>query len=324
MKHILRRAALAALIALCGVLAAPGLTEGPPIVDDAFKITFITAEFNDNWEEYAGEAPSRKADDCPGYFLRVYVMDGAATDDMDRLTDRTIFWHLVDPAGNIYTQTQGSYYQTDGLYRELNMVFRCSEPVGPAHFDPGELTLEADWGGPTYALDGVPQDEPAEGPDPTPEPTETPEDIDRVNALFKDYKSRAIPQKVVEPVLTGRLAVVVYRDWDDQAPVISYRDDLYVRDRIPADRLAASLEEADTLVFIWPEFESVGMYDSGAFAHRCMTKVGVIDLAGDSAYLPETVATNDPPATVHDRKAHSGNYEPATAVGRIVGLLEEK
>ncbi|MBQ7680032.1 MAG: hypothetical protein IJT34_09320 [Butyrivibrio sp.] len=119
------------------------------------------------------------------------------------------------------------------------------------------------------------------------------------------------------------LAVVVYEDWNDEAPVISCRDDRYVSGRIPADRLADDIDGADMIVFVWPEYKSVGMYSSGSVATRCMTKVCVYDQNQNALFLSETVATNDPPKTVHDQMSHSGSFEPFAGIEWIVERLKE-
>ena len=250
-------------------------------------------------------------------------MDLAASSSNDRLSEQMRGWHLVDPDGHNYNMGTSKFYETDGKYRDLILIFKGEKPVaGGTPYAPEQLTLALDWGGETCPLDGVPQDEPAPGPEPTPAPTEPPEDVQRLNALRAEYVSHAGSYRVVDPVLRGKLLVAVYRDWDDQDPVLSCDDDRYVRDRIPAERLAASLDEADALVLIWPEYESVGIYNTGAVATLCRTRIGAVDLTEDATYYPQTVAENDPPQTVHDREAHSGAYEPLTAVELAAEWLE--
>ena len=138
---------------------------------NAFKVTFITADFKENWAEYAGpDAPPPDASN-PRYCLRLYVLDAAATDKYDKLSDQLLFWHLLDPMGNIYYCTSGSYYKTDGLYRDLIMIFKCSEPRnGSTRNEPGEMSLATGCQDELIPLEGVPQDVPVLGPEPTPEP----------------------------------------------------------------------------------------------------------------------------------------------------------
>lgn len=312
------------LLTLCLLATAVGHAEGAVIVKDAFKITFITADFRDNWAEYAGgDSPSPDAA-RPQYCLRVYVMDRAATSSYNRLSDQLRGWHLLDPDGNIYDSTSGSYYQTDGLYRDLIMIFKRAEPLaGAVRYEPGDMLLATDWKSEAIPLDSVPQDVPETGPEPTPVPTEPPDDVLRANGLLAAIKAGTADRQEEAPILTGKLAVVVYRDWDDEDPVLSYQDDRFVRDSIPGERLAEDFDSADMVVFIWPEFKSVGMYSSGAIATRCMTKVCVYDQKADKLFLPETVATNEPPKTVNDRKSHSGNFEPFTGVDWIAERLGE-
>lgn len=313
----------ALILALCQLaLAIPALAEDPVIVKDAFKLTFVTADFRENWAEYAGsDAPSPNASK-PQYCLRVYVMDRAATDNYNRLSEKLRDWHLVDPDGNIYDSTSGSYYQTDGLYRDLILIFQRSEPLnGKTRYEPGEMLLATEWKGETLSLDGVPQDVPAVGADPTPMPTEPPYDVQWANGLLATIKADIAIRQEEAPPLAGKLAVAVYEEWDDEDPVFSYRDDRFVRDRIPAERLAEDIDSADMIVLIWPEFEAVGMYNSGSFAHRCMTRVCVYDQNQNEFFLPETVASNDPPKTVYDQKTHSGAFEPFTAVDWIAQRL---
>ena len=318
------RKCILALLALCLLAGSVGYAEDTVIVKDAFKITLITADFMDNWKEYAGSRPPSPNAEQPQYCLRVYVMDRAATSSYDRLSEMLRGWHLLDPDGNVYDFASGAYYQTDDLYRDLILIFRRSKPLaGGVRFEPGDMLLATDWKSEAISLDAVPRDTPASGPDPTPEPTEPPYDVMRANRLLATVKADIGVRKEKAPILAGKLVVAVYEDWDDEDPVLSYQDDRFVRDRIPVERLAEDFNSADMVVLIWPEFKSVGMYSSGAIATRCMTKVCVYDQNLNDMFLPETVATNDPPKTVHDQKSHSGDFEPFAGVDWIVERLGE-
>ena len=308
---------------LCLLVCAIGQAEAPVIVEDAYKLTFVTADFEDNWAEYAGSGAPLPNVSKPQYCLRVYVMDPAATGNYDRLSDQLRGWHMVDPDGNLYDCTSGSYYQTDGLYRDLILIFQRSEPLAEnTRYAPGEMLLATQWQGETIPLDGVPRDTPAVGADPTPPPTEPPYDIQLATGMLYTIKGQSDIRREETPSLTGKLAVAVYEDWDDTDPVLSYRDDRFVDGRIPPEYLAQDMDSADMLVLIWPEFEAVGMYNSGSFAHRCMTRVCVYDIDRFEPILLETVAANDPPQTVNDRETHSGAFEPFTAVDWISARLE--
>ena len=318
------RKCILALLALCLLFSSAGHAEDTVIVKDSLKITFITADFKDNWEEYAGYNPPAPNAECPQYCLRIYVMDRAATSKYNRVSDMLRGWHLLDPDGNIYNYTGGDFYQTDDLYRDLILLFQRSEPLaGGVRFEPGDMLLATDWKSEAIPLGTVPQDMPAAGPEPTPEPTEPPYDVLRANGLLATVKANIGIRQEKAPILAGKLVVAVYEDWDDEDPVLSYQDNRFVRDRIPSERLAEDFDSADMIVLIWPEFKSVGMYSSGSIATRCMTKVCVYDQNQNVMFLPETVATNEPPKTVHDQKSHSGNFEPFTGVNWILERLGE-
>ena len=92
MKRMLCIAALTALLALGLVPFAGALAEEGVVVDDVFKITFITAEFNDNWTEYTGERVTASATTNPHYGLRIYVLDPAASSSSDLLSERMRGW----------------------------------------------------------------------------------------------------------------------------------------------------------------------------------------------------------------------------------------
>ena len=75
-----------ALLTLCLLVCAVGHAESARIVKNAFKVTFMTADFKENWGKYAGPDALPPDASNPRYCLRLYVLDAAATDKYDKLS----------------------------------------------------------------------------------------------------------------------------------------------------------------------------------------------------------------------------------------------
>ena len=164
---------------------------------------------------------------------------------------------------------------------------------------------------PTPEPTATPTPEPTE--EPTPEPTEEPtpeplpEDIAWMNGYYERLKA-ADAAMLSEGDLPGAKCVIaVYAGEEDTHPQTSLRQDETELDfsRFPGERLAASMEEADTLILVYPEYKYVGayLYDiTGRFplveANETSTKVCVADVRRDVIHAPVVIAVNDPPESV--------------------------
>ena len=99
--------------------------------------------------------------------------------------------------------------------------------------------------------------------------------------------------------------------------------------RVPAGRLAATFDEADTLVLIYADYKVVGQYTPMVRARKTYTKVCVADLRQDVLYKPFDAVVTDPPRSVTIRTmngipttgAFSGDFEPQQAIDKVAGVL---
>ncbi len=152
-------------------------------------------------------------------------------------------------------------------------------------------------------------------------PSDPMQDLQEVNTLYNAYRNETIIRILYrEPSYGAKLAIAVYRNPDEETPLLSWQEDDYFSE-IPEERLASGLEEADTIVLIWPEYRSAGKYSSGAAAYRCITWIAVYDRVNDIAYVKEEAASDDPPRHVTNRLDHSGSFRPAEALRQLAERL---
>ncbi|MGF7011437.1 hypothetical protein M2146_001982 [Lachnospiraceae bacterium PF1-22] len=94
---------------------------------------------------------------------------------------------------------------------------------------------------------------------------------------------------------------------------------------IPAERLAKSLEEADTVALVYGYYESVGFYTGGGIANKTYTMVVTVDMRDNEAVASHLVATENPPQTItiHNNlpTGASGELKKKDAMNYLLGLL---
>lgn len=94
----------------------------------------------------------------------------------------------------------------------------------------------------------------------------------------------------------------------------------------PLDRMATSMEEADTLILIYPYYETVGFYSNGGgSASRVSTIVTTVDIKNGNEYASYVVAKEDPPEeiTIYNNipTGGSGEFKRQEAIDYAIGLL---
>ena len=163
------------------------------------------------------------------------------------------------------------------------------------------------------------------------EETPTPGQIEaeRLREYVKRAQDSGTAFETAEPDYSGK-AVIFYTEGGNiytsmaQEPKLNYR-------AVPASKLAHSLDEADLLIAIYPDYKVVGHYTPQVQARKTYTRFCVIDPRGDVFYKPVTAAENDPPRTVKLRTMngvpmkifYSGDFEPQKAVDQIAAKLKK-
>ena len=160
----------------------------------------------------------------------------------------------------------------------------------------------------------------------TPEPTATPEPKSGLQVLLEDrlqkFKDRSLSAGDEIPALEGQVYIAVFNssellETSDEAAQTG--SDFH---EIPAARLAASYEEADTVLLIYRGSRQVGYYSTGGIALRVYTNVAVIHGSSEKKVC---VAVNEPPEKIAAITGNggAGEYEPETALRLIAEKLAE-
>lgn len=138
------------------------------------------------------------------------------------------------------------------------------------------------------------------------EPVDDPDGIVRINGFYTQMKQTMERDKVELRVPEGKCVIAVYESEDSSTPKTSLQREESGLDLsgIPSERLAGSMEEADTLIFIYPGYGVVGAYQyvtKGVplvTARKTYTYVCLVDVRKNEIGTPVTVAVTDPPQTV--------------------------
>lgn len=194
-------------------------------------------------------------------------------------------------------------------------------------FERDELSLDMD--GQVYPLKSVPDSDTysselfTPGPTATPEPTPTPDpEVVRLQTLLEEFCGREHSVLDEMPALNGKLYIVLF----DSSNQPETSDEAAINGTdfhgVPAEFLASSYDEADTVLLIYEKYKQIGHYSTGGPAFRVFTDVAVI--CGDEEQLV-CVAANDPPEKIQGTigAGASGNYEPETALEMIVEKMNE-
>ena len=123
-----------------------------------------------------------------------------------------------------------------------------------------------------------------------------------------------------------KLAVMVFSDQD-----VVWKTSLSAEDGIaemlPADRLAASWDEADTVALISRKTTVVGNYSGHGTARRVDTLLTIVDQTQGATYATATVFSSDPPDSIETNSLYAGGaegtYEYEKAIGQIAQALAD-
>ena len=316
-------AVLIALCVLASVLPAPA--EEPVVFLVDIEIVFAISECDENWEALTGEAPAEDPSVCTRYYLRLRAPGDASEESYDSFCRRLSKCHVVNYRGYTFDFQSASIVSVNSGTVELGAVFyRAAQPGDTTIIIPAQrCELRIDGRREVYSLRNVPVDDQGNRlPEPTPIPPEDPEKLARLNGLFGLTRAQIVIQEG-EPEYGEKLVFAVYKDYEDEDPVLSYRSNRYTYDCIPEERLAKSLDEADTIVFIWAEYDLVGHYTNGLTAEKCRMMVGVYNLKEDCIYKSFKALSSDPPHTLRGDASNRGEYTPREVVKLIAELLAE-
>lgn len=151
-----------------------------------------------------------------------------------------------------------------------------------------------------------------------------PEYCEPAERLLRQSDQGQLPVLNEEIQFGEKIAVVVFDSQDTVWKTTLDTSDP-VRDLFPAQRLAASWEEADTLVLIRRNAVTVGNYGTHGSAKRVDALVTVVDMGRTAMYPVYTAASGDPPASISTNSAYTGGaegeYKYAEAVEQIAQKL---
>ena len=158
----------------------------------------------------------------------------------------------------------------------------------------------------------------------TPAPDAVP--YGRIREYFNRAQNAETDFETGQPAYKGKIVFAVS---DGNLHTSLSEEPKYDFSRIPQGRLAASFDEADTLVLIYADYKVVGQYTPMVRARKTYTKVCVADLRQDVLYKPFDAVVTDPPRSVTIRTmngipttgAFSGDFEPQQAIDKVAGVL---
>ncbi len=125
-----------------------------------------------------------------------------------------------------------------------------------------------------------------------------------------------------DPRYGKKLAVMVFSDQD-----VVWKTSLNAEDGIaemlPSDRLAASWDEADTVVLISRKTTVVGHYSGRGSARRVDTLLTIVDQAQGAMYATVTAFSSDPPSSIKTNSLYAGGAEGTYEYEKAVGLIAQ-
>ena len=117
----------------------------------------------------------------------------------------------------------------------------------------------------------------------------------RIREYFNRAQNAETDFETGQPAYKGKIVFAVS---DGNLHTSLSEEPKYDFSRIPQGRLAASFDEADTLVLIYADYKVVGQYTPMVRARKTYTKVCVADLRQDVLYKPFDAVVTDPPRSV--------------------------
>lgn len=139
--------------------------------------------------------------------------------------------------------------------------------------------------------------------------------------LYRQIDDKKMPELPGDPVLGRKIAVLIH----DSSTFKTSLESMLSGEAfygLPRDRLAASMDEADTAVIVYRVGKLVGRYTNGVLAFGTSTMVAVVDLARGAMYAPYAAAYEAPPSTINRFGSNTGRFLPENALTNVARLLE--
>lgn len=211
-------------------------------------------------------------------------------------------------------------FSTDETPTRTLLLYRCKEAL-----DRSDLLLNLD--GQSWSPEVIPDETSysanlfTPGPTATPEPTPAPDpETVRLQAMLEDFRSGEHERTDELPAPEGKVSIIFF-DPDEQ-PETSDEAARTGTDfhGIPAEYLALSAEEADTVYMIYRRESYIGNYSNGGPAFRAFTNIAMIHGTDEQLYR---AAVNDPPEKIQAGPGSGavGEYEPEKAFAAILEKL---
>ena len=166
----------------------------------------------------------------------------------------------------------------------------------------------------------------------------------RSNNMLYQFDTTAKIEYVYDLLLNGQLEILseeakfsgkmIFLTEDGETNLNSSESLLFDEDfyGIPEKFLAKRFNDADTLVFIYPEYSYKGSYTNGAEAWAVYTKVSVVNLNTMTAYQAYTAYSDEPPKDLEisdlsenaAQEGYTGTFYPEKAIEQIASQLNDK
>lgn len=150
---------------------------------------------------------------------------------------------------------------------------------------------------------------------------EAQDDATLLKQWYEKVEDNSITRLKSTPAYAGKLVIAIYGSGggDPETSLAAGTEGFH---GVGKEWLADSVKEAETLVIIHRDGESVGFYRGGGPAIRTKTQITVIDLVRGKAYPTTTAIATEPPTTTRNGLAGaSGNYLPEKAMEQLTEKL---
>lgn len=149
----------------------------------------------------------------------------------------------------------------------------------------------------------------------------------QLNDWYGKVCQKKLPILAGNPAYEARLVFAIYQGENDKKPKTSLEDRWhrlnYFSD-IDSAWLAFELEEASTLVLIYPTYQALDVQQGGG--KRTHTQVSVVDLTGKKTYAAFTVCSEDPPqanGASDENGDRAGEFYPQKAIQAVADKLKK-
>ena len=135
-----------------------------------------------------------------------------------------------------------------------------------------------------------------------------PEYCKPAESIIKEIDQRQMRVLEGDPKYQGKLAVIVFSS-QDVVWKASFNEKDQIGSLLPQDRLAASWEEADTVILIRKSTTVVGNYGARGSARRVDTMVTAVDRNQNAMYKTYKAFSSDPPSSIRTNSGYAGGAE---------------